>query len=91
MVNIPNVAAHKPYGLDREVKEVVEIRRNPDGSIDEVVAHGVNLHIEQMDNAGWYLGLNMPDGSYWQFWIGAKNGRSHVELRHTETTPGKDD
>jgi len=64
----------------------VEIRRNDDGSIDEIVAKGADLHIEQMSNDGWYMGLQMPDGSYWQFWFGAKNGRSHVEFRHTETT-----
>ena len=65
----------------------VEIRRNPDGSIDEIVAHGANLHIEQMSDDGWFMGLNMPDGSYWQFWFGSKNRKSHVEFRHTEWTP----
>jgi len=68
--------------------EPVEIRRNPDGSIDEIVAHGANLHVEQMSDDGWFMGLDMPDGSYWQFWFGSKNRKSHVEFRHTETTPG---
>jgi hypothetical protein len=65
--------------------DAVEIRRNSDGSIDEIVANGANLHIEQMSDDGWYMGLEMPDGSCWQFWFGAKNRRSHVEFRHTET------
>lgn len=64
--------------------DAVEVRRNPDGSIDEIVAKSADLHIEQMDNSGWYMGLTMPDGSYWQFWFGAKNRKSHVEFRHTE-------
>ncbi len=66
----------------------VEIRRNDDGSIDEIVAKAANLHIEQMSNDGWFMGLDMPDGSYWRFWFGSKNRKSHVEFRHTETHPG---
>lgn len=63
----------------------VEIRRNDDGSIDEIIAHGANLHIEQMSDDGWFMGLEVPDGSSWDFWFGAKNGRSAVEFRHMET------
>lgn len=65
----------------------VEIRHNADGSIDEIVAKGATLHIEQMTADGWYMGLDMPDGSLWQFWFGSKNRRAAVEFRHTETTP----
>ena len=68
----------------------VEIRLNDDGSIDEVVAHRADIHIEQMTDHGWYIGINASDKSYWQFWIGAKNMRSHVEVRHTETDSGED-
>lgn len=64
---------------------MVEIRRSPDGSIDEIVAKAADLHIEQMTGDGWFMGLDMPDGSYWQFWFGSKNRKSHVEFRHTET------
>ncbi len=67
--------------------EPVEIRRNHDGSIDEIVANGAGLHIEQMSDDGWFMGLDMPDGSYWQFWFGSKNRKSHVEFLHIETTP----
>lgn len=63
---------------------MVEIRRNPDGSIDEIVAKAANLHIEHMTDDGWFMGLDMPDGSYWQFWFGSKNRKSHVEFWHTE-------
>lgn len=64
---------------------MVEIRRNDDGTIDEVVAKGCDLHIEQMSADGWYMGLDMPDGTCWQFWFGSKNGKTPVEFRHTET------
>lgn len=65
----------------------VEIRRNPDQSIDEICIDGGNVHIEQMDNADWFMGVEAKDGSYWQFWFGAKNRKSHVEFRHTEMVP----
>src|ERR1035437_8684387 len=29
------------------------IRRNSDGTIDEIVAHGVDLHLEQTDKNSW--------------------------------------
>lgn len=63
----------------------VEIRRNPDETIDEVVASNCqSVQIEQMSDCDWYLEIVGSDGGLWQFWIGAKNGRSHVELRLTE-------
>lgn len=33
----------------------VEIRRNPDNSIDEIVAHGCDVHIEQMRKTSWFM------------------------------------
>ena len=65
----------------------VEIRRNDDGSIDEIIASGCSVHIEQMSDDGWFMGIEAADGSYWQFWFGAKNMRSHVGFRHTEMMP----
>ncbi len=67
--------------------DAVEIRPNPDGSIDEIVAHNCNLHIEQMSADGWYLGIRASDGSYWQFWFGSRNRRTADDFRHTETCP----
>lgn len=64
----------------------LEIRRNDDGTIDEVVADGVSVHLEQMSTDGWFLGIDAPDGRYWQFWLGAKNSRSAVVVRHTESS-----
>lgn len=67
------------------MSDAVEIRKNDDGSIDEIVSDRIkSLHIEQMTDDGWFMGIQASDGSYWQFWFGAKNRRSHVEFRHTE-------
>jgi len=65
----------------------VEIRRNDDGSIGEIVAQDCAIHVEQMDANSWYMGVQASDGTYWQFWFGAKNRKSAVEFRHTETAP----
>lgn len=71
------------------MSDAVEIRRNEDGSIDEIVAKAATLHIEQMSGDCWFLGISAEDGSYWQFWLAAKNGRSAVEVRHYETVPAE--
>lgn len=71
----------------RKQKDAVEVRKNDDGLIDEIVASGCSCHIEQMSSDGWFLGITGHDGSYWQFWLGSKNRRSAVEVRHTETSP----
>jgi hypothetical protein len=35
------------------------------GDIDEVVLSGVDIHIEQMGDRCWWIGINRPDGTYW--------------------------
>lgn len=35
------------------------------GDIDELVAHGVTVHIEQMDERCWWIGITWPDGDEW--------------------------
>lgn len=54
--------------------------------IDEIIARGCDLHIEQMSGDGWFMGLTFPDGEYWQFYFGSKNRRAAVEFRHVETS-----
>ena len=76
--------------MTKLTKEAVEIRRDApaEGSgIDEIIAHDCFVHVERMNGSSWYLGIDAHDGSHWQFWFGAKNGRSHVEFSHSETTP----
>lgn len=33
----------------------VEIRRNDDGSVDEIVAKGCDVHIEQLRKTAWFM------------------------------------
>lgn len=35
------------------------------GCIDEIVLHGVDVHVEQMDGRCWWIGIYRPDGTYW--------------------------
>jgi len=35
------------------------------GDIDEIVVHNCTVHIEQMDDRCWWIGIYMSDGSYW--------------------------
>ena len=53
-----------------------EIRRNPDGTIDEIVATGVDIHLEQMDKGDWYL--NITDGEATTQIYFASKKRIHV-------------
>lgn len=35
------------------------------GDIDEIVLHGCDAHIEQMDDRSWWISLERSDGAYW--------------------------
>lgn len=39
-----------------------EIRNNDDGSLDEIVAHACDLHLEQMADGHWWMGIQTHDG-----------------------------
>lgn len=47
-----------------------EIRHNHDGTLDEVWARGAHVHVEQMSDELWWMGLTFPDGSmlHVNFW-----------------------
>ena len=38
-------------------KQHVEVRLNEDGSIDEIVIDNCYIHIEQMSNGHWWIGI----------------------------------
>lgn len=40
----------------------IVIRRNDDGSLDEIVAENVMVHLEQMDDGYWWLGIKTAAG-----------------------------
>ena len=63
----------------------VEIRRNPDGSIDEIVALNCqHVQVEQMSDHLWSMEIKASDGRLWLFCLRAKNGRSHVEITNPD-------
>lgn len=50
--------------LPSEFVGPIEIRRNRDGSLDEVVAQNVFVHLEQMANNSWWMGVSTPDNAH---------------------------
>lgn len=37
------------------VARAIEVRRNPDGTLDEIVADGAYIHLEQMAPGCWWM------------------------------------
>lgn len=33
--------------------------------IDEIVLHDATVHVEQMGDRCWWIGIHLPDGGYW--------------------------
>ncbi len=55
---------------------------NSEGCIDEVVISNPQMvHVEQMDERCWWIGIYMPDGSYW---MGNFHCDSRGRMRFTE-------
>ncbi len=50
--------------LPSEFVGPIEIRRNRDGSLDEVVAENVFVHLEQMADNSWWMGVSTPDNTH---------------------------
>jgi hypothetical protein len=44
--------------------------------IDEIVIHDCTVHIEQMSDDAWWIGIDLADGSYWEgnFWTLGSTG-----------------
>lgn len=49
----------------------IDLRLNDDGSIDEILAENATVHLEQMDDGAWYLGIYHGAG-YQQIWLTSK-------------------
>ena len=45
-----------------------------DEDIDEIVLHDATVHIEQMDDRCWWIGVTLNDGGYW-------SGNLHCDSR----------
>ena len=61
MPKIPEWALNR--GGPGEVEPGVEVRHNPDGTIDEVCfkAAGASFHLEQLDTGIYWIGVNWKD------------------------------
>lgn len=59
-------------GPHTDVCEGVEVRLNPDGTIDEVVADG--FHLEQMDSDRYWLNFRVGDD--WQHIMLHRHGKN---------------
>lgn len=45
------------------------------GCIDELVVHDATVHIEQMSEQIWWIGIDFPDGGYWAGNFSCHDGR----------------
>lgn len=71
-------------------KADIEVRKNPDGSIDEIVANAKFFHIEQMGATHWWIGVDLPDGRLWHVNLHSKASiRIHAEEAHGPTASDK--
>lgn len=59
-----NPARDKNGLLPSEFVGPIEIRRNRDGSLDEVVAQNVFVHLEQMADNAWWMSVSTPDNAH---------------------------
>ena len=61
MKKIPDWALNR--GSKNEIEPGVEVRHNPDGTIDEVLfkADGAFFHLEQMDTGAYWIGVSWKD------------------------------
>lgn len=41
------------------------IRYNEDGTLDEFICDQASVHLEQMDSGHWWLGVQLPDGTFY--------------------------
>jgi len=76
--------------LDRATAIAAEIRRNPDGTPDDIVArHPVGVHIEQMDTNHWWIGIDLSDSERITIDL-TSNSRIGVytNIESDTTTPG---
>ncbi len=48
-----------------------EQRNNKDGSLDELMGD-CRIHLEQMRNNAWWMGIEAADGRYYHLWLTSK-------------------
>jgi hypothetical protein len=70
------------------MSERVEIRRNPDGSVDEVIARMENgfVHIEQLSENQWWVGLQLNKEEWRIVWSTRRSAPIDIFVEN-ETDP----
>lgn len=64
--------------LDRIVSHA-EVRNGDDGELDELVANGADVHLEQLDKGHWFLFVTAGDTEY-RVWLNSKKRiRANIE------------
>jgi hypothetical protein len=57
--------------------------------IDEIVLNDVaTVHIEQMSDGCWWIGMSLNDGGWWSGYFHPANPRSRTRLTFTEQERG---
>jgi hypothetical protein len=64
-----------------EQRPVNRILWNNDDEIDEIVMHDCAVHIEQMSDDCWWIGIDRADGGYW---AGNFNAATNGSMTFTE-------
>ncbi len=57
------------------------VRYHEDATVDEIVAEGAFVHLEQMGDTETWLGVTMPNGVRVCIWIAIRDGKL-VQTRH---------
>lgn len=57
-----------------------EVRLNPDETVDEVVAEGVGVHIEQMSDDHWWMSITGKQGRRMALNFCRKGSRIHLTI-----------
>ncbi len=61
----------------------IEIRNHANGRLDEIVARGANVHLEQIDSNYWWMGLQLA-GRYFHVRFSSAKG---IRVTVDEDTP----
>lgn len=63
------------------------------GEIDEIVLHNATVHIEQMGDECWWIGITLPDGGYWagNFFARSKKRMTFTQRETWGIEWGRDD
>ncbi len=59
------------------------VGRNSDGSLDEIILFDVEyVHLEQMDDSSWWIGIGRKDGTTDHINIFSRSGKAVVDATY---------